>query len=232
MIFSDPTDKGGIVEEIDFLCGTKAATYPLDHKVRNVNRGLDKVVAIILGADGRWQWDDTNYTDYPIATTDLVSGQKNYKMASDFLDITRVEWLDSNGNWIKGTPLDQRDIKVALEEFHSTNGTPLFYDKLSDSLALYPAPNYNSTDGLKVYYQRVVSYFSDTDTTKVPGFANQFHRILSLYATKDYALTKKPQILPQINNEIALLEREIQDFYGQRSKDEAKKIKPVTKLSI
>ena len=79
----------------------------------------------------------------------------------------------------------------ALTEFHSTAGRPLYYDKLGEYLFLYPKPstaNVTASAGLKVYYQRLPSYFLTTDTTKSPGFAALYHRILSLGAALDYAI--------------------------------------------
>ena len=62
-----------ILSDIDFLVKSDSITYPIAQKTANVNRALDNVVSAILGADGRWQWDDTNYTDLPIGVTDLVA---------------------------------------------------------------------------------------------------------------------------------------------------------------
>jgi len=231
MVFSDSTDKQGIVEEVRFLTGTNSSTYPIAQLTRNVNRALDKVTSTIISADGRWQWDDSNETDYPIATSDLVSGQKEYVLSNNFLTIYRVEWKDSNGNWVLGVPIDQRDIKEAIDEFQKTDSTPLYYDKINDSLFLFPKPNYNSTDGLKVYYQRNTTYFTASDTVKEPGFGRQFHRLLSLYAAKDYAVARKQEMVTPFTNEIQKLEDELERFYGARSEDEPRVIKSVYKTS-
>lgn len=231
MVFSDTSTEQGIVQETRFLTGTNSNTYPLNQIVRNANRGLDKIVAKIIGSDGRWQWDDSNYTDYPIATTNLVSGQKEYVMDTTFLAITRVEWKDSNGDWVLGRPIDQRDIPEAIDEFYDTNSNPIYYDKVNDSLFLFPAPNYNSTNGLKVYYQRNVDYFTSTDTVQEPGFASQFHRLVSLYAAYDYALARKQELIPGLSREIAMMESELTDFYGKRSEDEPRVMRSVYKSS-
>ena len=37
------------------------------------NERLNEVVSIIMEADGRWEWDDSNLTTLPIATTDVVA---------------------------------------------------------------------------------------------------------------------------------------------------------------
>src|SRR5512137_1242260 len=110
MQFTDSSGKQGIVEDIDFNCDTDSGTYPLAQKVRNVNNWYDKAIAIILGADGRWQWDDTNATDMPVATTSFVDGQQDYTLDTTFLKLLRVEAKDSSGNWVKLKPIDIADL--------------------------------------------------------------------------------------------------------------------------
>ena len=233
MVFSDPTNKQGIVQDVRFITGTNSSTYPLEEIVRNSNRALDKVSAMIVVSDGRWQWDDNNFVDYPIATTDLVANQREYVLSNDFQVITRVEWIDQNDNdeWVLGRPIDQRDIKVALEEFNETPSQPIYYDKLNDSLFLYPTPDYNATGGLKVYYQRNGSYFTSNDTVKEPGFDRQFHRLISLYVSHDYALARKQELITPINNQIVVMEGDLREHYGKRAEDEPKVIKSVYKTS-
>ena len=88
MVFSDSSTKQGLVEEIDFLLGTDATDYPTAQKTRNINRWFDRVISLILQADAKWEWDDTNYTDLPIATASLVANQQDYSISgTEFLKI-------------------------------------------------------------------------------------------------------------------------------------------------
>jgi hypothetical protein len=100
-------------------------------------------------------------------------------------------------------------------------GIPLYYDKIANSVFLYPQTNYNSTGGLRVYYQREPNYFVSTDTTKEAGFSSILHRLISLKACYDYAvannLTDKITVL---RDEITKKELELRKFYGRRNKDE------------
>lgn len=238
MIFSNSTTKAGLVEECDFLVGSNSVTYPIEQKTRNANRALDKVVSLILSSDGRWQFDDTNYTDLPIGTTNLVLNQQDYSFSTDMITVTRVEIKDADGNWHYLNPFDQRDLTpsepspipsgyaspintgYSLTDFLNTPGTPAYYDKLATSVFLYPEPSYNSTNGLKVYFQRQPSYFATTDTTKEPGFAKHLHRYISLSMAYDYALAKNLAKLNTIRNEMLAMEKAIVEFYNIRKKDE------------
>jgi hypothetical protein len=230
MVFSNSSTKEGIVEEIDFLVNSNSDTYPIAQKTRNVNRALDDVVSTILGSDGRWQWDDTNYTTLPIGTADLISGQQDYTFESDYLVITRIEMKDSSGNWQLLRPFDQsdyspQDTRQALSDLDSTDSLPYHYDKIGNSIMLYPATNYNSTGGLKAYFQRTAEYFTTSDTTKEPGFAPHLHRFLSLSAAYDYALAKGLEDKKnQLRQEMEQYRQKIVDFYSYRPKDRPKRI--------
>jgi len=231
MVFSDTTNKQGIVEEIDFILGTNSDSYPIPQKVRNVNRGLDKVASLIVKSDGTWEWDDTNADDFPIATTNLVASQQVYSLPTDLIIPQRVEVKDENGNWAVLEPIDKATIGEAMTEYFDTPAIPEQYDKVANTIWLYPAPNYNSTDGLKVYYQRFFSYFVAEDTTKEPGFAKPFHSYLSYYAAAEYARARKPELLPRLEESLAKYELEIKDHYARRSEDKNTNFKVLLDVS-
>ncbi len=225
MQFSDTSLKQGIIEEIDFNCDTDSTIFPVAQKTRSVNRWYDKAVSIILDSDGRWQFDDTNATDLPIATTSLVASQQDYTLDTTFLKILRVEVLDVAGVWNKLTPLDQADLyDQGLVEFLKTAGMPKYYDIQGSSIFLYPKPDAGISvtlaAGLKVYAQRNVSYFVAGDTTKVPGFASLFHRYLALGPSLDWCVKKQLPQKEDIKEQLAVMESDMRTFFSTRNKDE------------
>jgi len=227
MEFSNTTTKNGIIQDCEFWLF--ASNYGQISNDANLlatftsltNRALDSVVTKIFESDDRWQFDDTNYTDYPIATTGIVANQRDYTLAVDHIKIIRVEVKDSSGNWTKLRTFDLVDTTQARDEFMNGTGIPLYYDKVAGSLFLYPQANYTQADSLRVYYQREPNYFSSTDTTKKAGFPNILHRIIPLKACYDFAiantLTDKVAIL---QTEILKRELELEKFFGRRDKDE------------
>jgi len=225
MVFSDNSTNQGIVEEARWLVGANSSSYPIGDLTRNVNRWLDKATSLIFNAGGRWQWDDSNQTDYPIATTSLVSGQQDYTFDVSHLRVHRVEVKNEDGNWHKLLPFDPKDLgRGSIQEFQETDGLPRFYDVIANSLFLYPASNYSQAASVKVWFQRKGSYFDTTDTTKEPGFAEIFHRYLSLGAAYDYGLKLGVSNRKQIREEIAAMEAEITNFYALRQPDEHLKL--------
>jgi hypothetical protein len=230
MVFSDVTKSQGLVQDINFLVNADENSYPLADKCRNINKSYDEVVSLILQADGRWEFDDSNATDLPIATTDLVANQADYGFDSSFLIVSRVEIKDQGGAWRALKPISQQDVVrdgSSLTDFLKGAGIPQYYDKTANSIFLYPVSIYSQSASLKVYFQRNISYFVPTDTTKTPGFNPQFHQILSVSAALDYATAKNlPQGLPHGRIPTALttkldgLKANLQTYYSRKSKDE------------
>ncbi len=230
--FSDTTNRTGIIQLIEDRTTTQSATgssYSLATKTRDINLAFARFQSIAVDASGRWQVDDTNQVDYPISSTDLVSGQQDYSFVSDgsspvnqVLDIHRVEMMDSAGNWKLLKSIDIKDIDVALDEFMPTNGEPAFYDKTSNAIMLYPAPNYSQTLGLKFYFSRTPSYFVATgDDTKQAGFPDMFHEYLAIRPSYLYCLQKGLTAKASAYKvEMLELEEMIRRYYGSRQRDE------------
>jgi hypothetical protein len=189
-----------------------------------INRALDKVTSLILECDGRWEFDDTNYTDLPIGTTTLVNNQQDYSLSVSHLRILRIEILGADGKYVKIDPIDFGDVdQQAMTEFMNGAGTTKYYDLLGGSVFLYPKPQtgyVTMAQGLKIYYQRVPSYFVTTDTTKVPGFVTLFHRLISRWACWDYAIMRNLSNKNDLKDQVLLLESQLKDFYSARDDDD------------
>lgn len=228
MIYSDPTTKQGLVQDVDFLVDTDNNTYPIEQKTRNFNNAGNYASALIIGCDGTWQWNDTNYTTLPIGTDSLTNGQQTYRFASEHLFVLAVEIKDTNGNWLKLKPIDLYSSDTnTITDFMKTPGVPQYYDKSSDVITLYPAPNYTQAASLKVHYQTKLTQFLTTDTTKEPGFAPHLHRYLSICVAYDWAVAKQHPKMNWLANEKTRYEQEIVKFYSRRTKDEVRRIVPM-----
>lgn len=192
----------------------------------SLNKALDKVIGYGIGADKRFRVDSTNHTKLPEGTTNLVSGQSLYSFLTDeqgnrILTLTRLEVKDNQGNWVLLKPIDQTQIDVALDEFMSTGGTPQYYDKTNDNVVrLYPAPNYNSTGGIKYYFQRTPDYFAVTDTTKTTGLAPELDEYIISCAALEGCVSLG---LPNLSSIKVLHDEAKEDmvqYFTRRSEDE------------
>jgi len=224
MVYNDTSTAQGVLQEIDFLLGTNVTTYTVNDKTRNVNRGMDRVAYLIQSADGKWNFEDANNTDQPIAFTNIVASQQDYGINTTFLKIKSVYYKNSSGNYEELTPVDD---KSAFLEMNSTTdiGIPSRFCLIGNSIFLDSFPQTAVADGLKVLFVRNIAYFTPADTTKIAGFNPQFHRILSLYGAYDYAIAKGKDIANSLRNEILVMERSLQDFYSGRDQTQSRRIK-------
>jgi len=222
MVFSDTTNKLGIVQDIDFWVGTNSSSYPLADKTRNVNERSKMVWSWIFDSYGGAIFDDSNQTDLPQSVGTLTSGQSTYPVPSGTLAIEGVEVKNASGIWIKLVPITAEQIRErnAMGEFHKTSATPIYYRVVGETIQIYPAANWTQSSSFKVFYNRGMSDFASTDTTKQPGFVSPFHRAVSVGAALDYAI-KNPQIGKKelLELEWAKYEKAIKSFYTARFKE-------------
>lgn len=217
-----------ILAEARRLVKADSTSYTTADITESVNRAYDRVVALIREAEGRWQWDDDNSTDLAIATTALVEDQQDYELDVTHLEVERMEVKDENGTWYKLAPIDQADVyDQSVTDFLSTAGVPMYYDKVGNMLFLYPKPSYAQAASLKIFYKRGPSYFTVSDTTKVPGFASLFHRLLPIYAAYDYAFINQLAVKNDLSTTIALMEDDIQNHYSRRDRDDKVRLRTV-----
>lgn len=241
--FNDTTNYKGLVQIFEKEAGfnrtdVSGSTDRLKEFAADANLAMDDFWTIALTASGKWQLDDTNQTDYPIITTNLVSGQRDYSFLTDgssnlILDIYRVAILPSATSTIyqEIKPIDVQGDPSWTNNILSntaTSGVPAQYDKTSNAIFLDPYPSYNATNGLKMWINREPSYFLYTDTTKKPGVAGIFHRYFAIKPAMEYARRKKLKSYVGLAQEILRYEGDedrgiigsIARYYGKRSKDE------------
>ena len=223
MDFNESSNLTGLTQDVDFICGTDSTSFPLKDKARLANRWLYKAVTDLISVRGRFEFDDTNLTDFPVETADLVSGQADYQLPAEFLKLIAVEVQDQNGNWTRLQELDKSQLKQTITDFEDTNGLPKYYDVMGNSLILYPAPSATDTTltaGIKLHHIRKIDEFVSTDTTQSPGIPEPFHRIVSLGVAYDWLLINGSQDkTDRIRNEIEQLRTEMKKFEGDKNRD-------------
>ena len=221
-----------INSEARLLCDADTTSYIAADLLRRVNIAYEQVVGYLLTADGTWQWDDTNYTDLPIGTQTLVSGQSAYTFNDKFLQLLEVQIMGKDGKYRIIQPIDQREYsdEAPLEEDFTTDGEPIYYDKVSDdTIKLYPAPDNGISvtlaSGLKIKFKRTADLFTTAQVntgTKVPGFASPYHVILSYMAAIPYCMTYKKDRVALYEKKVMDLKKELVELYSNREKDKRK----------
>lgn len=195
-----------------------------------INEAYNRYVSIAMKSDGKWQFDDSNYTDYPFAVTNLIANQQDYQFLVSMVNILSVEVQNSGGIWYTLSEVDEEEMAndhVSMTQRFIIPSQPWVFNRTANSIFLLPAPNYNLTGGLKVKYQRPPSYFLYTDTLKTPGFAETMHEYLANYAIYKYAASKTMSIATAFKAMVDDAEQVgIPDLYYKREKDTTKKLYP------
>lgn len=220
------------------LDSSDTTSLPVVDFIRSANSWLRRLVFLIWKSSAQWEWDDSNQTDLPIATTDLVADQQDYSLPSTAIDVQRVEVLDDDGNYQPLVQFDKSQVSdIALTEYYETAGLPIFYDIIGSSLFLYPKPSstdVTTTDGLKLYLARDIDAFTTTDTSQEPGIQPWFHPYISYGGAKDYAISKNLDAnkVSLIDTEIVRYEVAIKEHAVKRNKDFKTRIRPKSSSSI
>lgn len=232
MVFSDTSTNLGIVQQTLSFARVDSTQWPTYKIVNSVNNWLETVTGYAIGADRRFQFDDTNHTKLPIGTTNLVATQSDYSFLTDeqgntILALTRIDILDADGLYRKLEPIDESQVDIALDEFYKDNEKPVAYDKIADNIIrLYPTPAVSVTAGIKFYFQRTPSYFAATDTTKAPGVAPLLHRGFVIAAAYDCAMTLGLQNLQPLSVELQKEEMKMREYFAIRNTDEVSVMMP------
>lgn len=198
MQFNDTSNNDGIIQMIEYttekgLASISGNTNELKYFTNLVNQWYRKVAGWIFKASKDWSYDDSNKTDFPIAKTTLVDGQSDYSLPTGLLKIRKVEILDTDGNYVEIKRIKTTDPRLKSEFLQEDKGFPNYYWTLGRSIFLYARPDANSvtvTNGLRITFERDVTAFVSTDTTKEPGFKDQFHPILYYGPSMEWALIK------------------------------------------
>jgi hypothetical protein len=241
--FNDTSTLTGLVQGYELEIGANPGdvsgnTTKLKQFAAATKGAFDRYWQIALPASGKWQLDDSNQTDYPIITTNLVDGQRDYSFTTDesgnlVLDIYRVFVLTSatGTQYVEIFPVDQQsDTNTeGFTDGQNSEGTPYRYDKTANGIFLDPISAYDADDGLKVYINREASYFASTDTTKKPGVPGIHHDYFFLRPAMEYARRNNLAVADRLEVAVLRFEEAIKEYFGHRAKDERNRIttKPI-----
>ena len=223
MVFSDTSTNLGILQQVRTFMRVDSTQWATANVVNSCNNYLDTVAGYAIGADGRFQWDDTNHTKLPEGTTALTINQSDYSFLTDeqgnaILNLLGVSIL-RNGKYEELIPVDRSQVNTA--NFGIDAGDPTSYDKIADNIIrLDKLPPATVSAGLKFYFQRVPSYFTASDTTKQPGVPPLLHRGFVIAGAYDGALTLGLANLQPLSVEFEKEQKKMIDYFDNRQTDE------------
>ena len=231
LVFSDTTNKNGIIQHLEKTLGfndgeISGNTTRLAQFTSDVNLAIDSALHIIFRSGGTWNFDDSNHTDYPIVTANIVADQQDYSFTEDgssnlILDIHKVMYKTDTTDYVTLTPRDQQRTTTVNDRFsNGETGTPVEYDKTANGIFLYPIPSLSVTNGLKLFINREASYFTASDTSTKAGFSGLYHRYLVLHPAYNYAMTHGLSNRRDVQEQLLLMEQDISEHYARRARDE------------
>jgi hypothetical protein len=227
-----------------FLLGknvTDTTSFTVADWMRSANIYYRKAAYYIWKNTNGWEFDDSNYSTLPVATSTLVDQQQDYTIPTDALDIQRVEILDNSGNYQLLDRINKETVTEAMTNFFKTPAMPRYYDMVGNSILLYPAPaaaNVTLSQGIKIYTARDVSTVGTPwvyrQMSQTPGFQIDFHPYIAIGAALDYGVSKN-FVKEKMDNLKAVLQenqQNILDYYARRDRDYPVKFRPSPRGSV
>ena len=233
--FSDTSTYKGLVQLYEIETGrnigdVSGSSDKLKEFTALANLALDDYKLVAIRSGGTWQDDDLNFTgEFPIIRTNLVANQRDYSFLRDednnlVLDIHRVfVKADSDGSYEEIYPIDQQS-DLGTEGFtdgRNSTGSPYWYDKTGNTISLDPIPSESVSSGLKVMINREGSYFTTSDTTKIPGVP-VCHQYFFLHPAREFARRNRLASLKDLENKVKEVEYLISEYYSNRERDKRK----------
>lgn len=231
MKYSDTTNKDGIIQFTESLCklgdgGITNDTTLFKQITAYINQAYKKVGMALLRSDKNWKWDDSNYTDFPIASIALVANQRDYTLpASTSGGNASTLWKINKVEILKNSIYEVIDLMEVGEEELTTTGSATKYNLIGNSIRLKELPSANLADGLRITFQRSLTEFTTSSTTEQPGFMDSYHDLLAYDASSSYLMPINTQIAinySQIfDNRLKLLQQD----YSLRNDDTKRKLR-------
>ncbi|MDE2098567.1 MAG: hypothetical protein KGL39_15035 [Patescibacteria group bacterium] len=199
---------------------------------RYMNNEYQKLVTTIFESQDDWDWDDTGTTDgssptqstYPIATTPLVAGQRDYTfpLSLNLLKDLRVDISYDGTNYYRAQPIDSREFNIGLGNDVLTDAqfplTSPRYEFRANAIWIYPSPP-GSTGTLRVEYLREPVEFASTATTGTPGIDTAFQPMIPLGASIEWCMTNNPSMVPSLSERYMDYEARLRRYYSRKDED-------------
>lgn len=198
MQFSNTTSNNGIIQMIERTTGLGIGTITgnsdlFQYFTNLVNQSVQTVGSWLFLVAGEWDFDDHNYTNFPIATTALEANKYSYQLPSTLLRIKKVEIRDSSGDYYEIPLMRSDDPRLKNEMFQEDASAPTHYRLHGKDIIIYPKPSASDVTlsaGLRLTFDRESDAFTTADTTQEPGIALPFHPLFYYLPSLEYGLLK------------------------------------------
>ena len=233
MQFSDTSNYTGILQRCEDYTGIGHSnitgdTTTLKKFTSHTNEALYDIIGAIMRSQDGFDWDDVNYSTFPIGTFALTTDRDyNLPTSLNFLSLKRLDITYDGTNWYRAQPVDSSQFDFGLGNDTEVDGhfskTQPKYDPKSNGFWLYPrASSADVTAGAsaRIEFTREFDEFASTDTTQEPPIDRQFHDLIAIGASLKWAIAKDAN---RASNLKALWDEGMENLkrhYGSKNKDE------------
>ncbi len=225
--FSDTGTNLGILQRARKRVKLNSSQFPTADIVGSANDWSDFVTGYAIGADARFQWDNTNHTKLPEGTTSLVINQSDYSFLIDeqgnqIVTLTGISVLVGT-IYIPLVLIDRNDSDYDATTFGTITGRPTAYDKIADNIVrLDFKPAATLALGLKFFFQRMSPPFTAASTTTTTGFSQILDKGFWINAAYDAAAANGLPSLQGLAVEKAQEEKKVEMYFSRRNNDDPK----------
>lgn len=252
MYLSGTTNNDGLVQYVERETGRPYGSSgdELREIINGLNTSFDELMPILLLQADNIRWDDSNHTDAPTGTFNLVTTGNDYKFTEDdnsldILNIVHVRVKDSATDTgfrtLKRVKANDPRVPEFLNIDTQTTGSPTEFLELGGRVYFDTICDTAITNGGEIQFGREQSYFTVTGTAgdatidgspydKEAGFPKPFHTLLGDIYSQRWLETNKSR-----DSKIGLLretihrrKREFKNFIDSRHPSDLKlTMKPI-----
>jgi hypothetical protein len=201
------------------ITNTSANNYSDESLLRDLNAEILSIQIMILRDRGTLEFDDPGYTNLPVATFNIVSGQRSYKITEDE-DSNRI--LTKHKIMIDGVDIPR--IKVgegnqqALKEDQLVE-RPRGYFEVGDNIVFQGTPSKSTT--ATVWFDREVTQLETGDGAEPLPLPYAYHQLACYQTAFNYALDKGLRNEDRILRRLQREEEKLEQYEMNRRSDEA-----------
>jgi hypothetical protein len=224
MQFSDTSNLNGIIQRCEDYTGIGDTNISGDPTTL---KKLYEIILEIMKSQDEFDWDDVNYSDYPIGTAPLTTNRDYTLPASlGFLTLKRLDITWDGTTWYQATPIDSGQMHHPLgnadhEDANYSLNEPK-YDPKSNGFWLYPRATQAQVDAgakFRMEFTREFDEFTSADTTQEPPIDRPFHDLVPIGASLKWAVMKDQVRAQNLSSLYASGIEKLKTHYGRKNTD-------------
>lgn len=235
---------GEINTKVLSLTHADTSSYPDATMLIDINMWYQKITDMIFESQDDTDFDDQRNTTYPILTTPLVAGQRDYSMpvSNQVQKIKRIDITYDGTNYFRATPFDDGVPQwgmgnPTMEDANMIKQAPR-YDIKYNSIFVYPlaiASDVSAGAQIRIEWERSVTPFSQTadynaaamsTSVSVPGIDLPWQPMLAYGAAYEFANANNLPQLQNIKGDLQDWEARLRMAYGRKDLDTMYALRP------